>query len=261
MDRELANQLCEQAGVSEVPFGVDPQDWLDDNDVFDTDIFRDDRARAQVVAEVLGPRIKKETEDRKRIGSLLVEIKKTHVRVQSLPKQVEWTQLDKGLWDAFGGAPNDVYTGQIDGQIVFKHEYGNAVGYFVPSGLVDSCTKAWFENYVLRFYVDNPQGHVYELARYEFFGGVLGGRDAIRAIDLGLVERLETTFWRSELHDANGSVRGGSSTDRDTAIANAKSSLRMTRIKTTAKVVEYAVSGSQIQPTGNVIVVGETEGR
>jgi hypothetical protein len=206
MDGVSANELCRKAGVSDVPAGVDPSEWLEDNDVFFDESFGSEAAEAEVVREVFGPRRAKAEEDGARIGATLGRLRSEgYVHTTALGYDLDWKPIDSGPWDAAGSAPNELSAGywsyrvRSDRPVAVRHCYGNAVGYYVLPDLLESCLEAWWSGQLrvgFRAAENDPVAgirwaatHTLDLADHH--PDCLGGDDAVRFVALAGREKLE----------------------------------------------------------------------
>jgi hypothetical protein len=109
MNRATANDLCRRAGVADVPPGADPQEWLDDNDVFYDAAGAVEGEQQRVFAEVFSGRIARAEQDHERLREVLDRITDGLVHTTAFPyHRIDWQPLDSGLWGATSAAPNDL---------------------------------------------------------------------------------------------------------------------------------------------------------
>lgn len=203
MDRQTANKLCQAAGVADVPPGTDPQEWLDDNDVFA--LPADPAAgEAGVVREVYADQIAQSEADHLRIARLIDQLKaRGYVHTTAFPHPNEkWTPLHQGVWKAASAAPNFLEGAYRLGDkepYAVRHDYGNARVYYVQPSMLDSCLEVWWLDQLRTGYrvaeSDPVAGirwaatHVLELA--DKHANCLGGDDAERFVAKVGREKLE----------------------------------------------------------------------
>lgn len=150
MDRATANEACKAAGVADVPAGVDPQEWLDDNDVFFDLAGAVERAQQKIAAEACAPRDREAADDHERIEKKLQELTEGLVKTTVWPYRVDrWKPLDSGIWSAASAAPYNLSVWDTcERPQPVRHEYGNAVLYFVPPSMETSCAEEYWAQQV-----------------------------------------------------------------------------------------------------------------